>query len=88
MENGKRLDCEQSLFLSLVDVVNAREARTSGNWEEWKSASTKCVELTDFRSPQFSLAHKIEEGKNEGLLAEKDMSHAQSTRDFNNCDAK
>ena len=63
MTCGHDVDCEQSLFVSDVDLVSESEARARGNLGE-KSPSHALT-----RSLQFLLANKIGGGKTERRLA-------------------
>ena len=53
------VDCQQSFFVSLVDLVSERKL----------GRAEVSFALADFCSPQFPLANEIDAGKKEALMA-------------------
>ena len=53
------VDCQQSFFVSLVDLVSERKL----------GRAEVSFALADFCSPQFPLANEIDAGKKEALIA-------------------
>ena len=58
-----RVGWEKSLFLSLVSILWASEQKKFCPQSDAIFYAQSCFELVDFRSLQFPLAHKVDEGK-------------------------